>query len=222
MNNFYNAYIEHFKTQPTSILEIGSRDGDCAKELQNYSRTESHNVFIVEPHPISYRNIINKYPEYKVFELAITNKPNVLDFNAVPYNNDLSVIGTSSLLKKNKSLYKEMTGLSDETFENINPENWIKVLGVNGITLLQLINRHEIDMVKIDVEGFTYQVLDSFGSDLRLLKMLHLEVEGVQVWENQYTTEAVVDILTWYGFKQVYYTPLWFNGKQGDSIWVRS
>ena len=51
MKRFFDTYMEKFKTRPTSILEIGSRDGDDAEELRKYSQIESNNVYVVEPHP---------------------------------------------------------------------------------------------------------------------------------------------------------------------------
>lgn len=223
MKRFYETYIETFKTQPTSILEIGSRDGDDAELLRSYilPTPDPDIIYIVEPHPESFRKIIHKYPRANAYNLAVSNVPGVFDFNAIPSSiYPSSVVGTSSLLKRNKNLNPSGT---------IFPERWIKTLAVTGRTILQLINRSEIDLVKIDVEGLTYEVLLSFGGDLRLLKALHLEVEipPLTIWEGQRHYADVQAIMKWYKFEEKYYDGKYWarsdTGEklQGDSIWVR-
>lgn len=219
MKRFYDTYIEKFNSQPASVLEIGSRDGNDAEELRKHSQLEPSAVYVVEPHPQSYKNIINKYPNFHVYELAISNKPGVVSFNAIPQEEYTQAqVGTSSLLPRNERLMGNI------------PPKWVKVLAIKGSTLLQLIDRSEIDLIKIDVEGFTQEVLESFGDDIRLLKALHLEVEifPLTLWEGQKHYEEVKRHMLWYGFEEKYYDGKYWavsdTGEklQGDSIWVRN
>ena len=213
MEQFYKAFLDHFKEPPISILEIGSRDGHHAEELRKLANIEPCSVNVVEPHPVSYRNIIKTYPDFKMFEFAISDTPGVLPFNAISpdiYTQD--VVGTSSLLP-----------LVERVRLGSAQANWIKVLAITGQTLLQLIDRWQIDLVKIDVEGYTYQVLKSFGADIRLLKALHVEVElePFQLWEGQHSYQEIHQYLSSFGFKELYYNPLFWKGYQGDNVWVR-
>jgi len=222
VERFYNTFIEHFKgEQPTSILEIGSRDGHHAEILRSLSNIEPYLVNIVEPHPVSFRRIINTYPSFRVFELAVSDKPGIIDFNAIPYSKyyDDGVVGFSSILKRNA----ETCAVDENEGPTYGPENWVKVLAVTGQTILQLIDRWEIDLVKIDVEGFTYEVLKSFGPDIRLMRALHLEVEAepLKLWQNQHGYKEVQEYMSKCGFKEMYYVPMYWAGRQGDSIWIR-
>ncbi|MDP3980963.1 MAG: FkbM family methyltransferase [Chlamydiota bacterium] len=229
MKKFYDTFIEQFNTQPTSILEIGSRDGHDAEKLRSFGALPPESVYIVEPHPESYKNIIETYPKARVFEFAVSNQPGVIDFNAIPTapregwtpEQLIGLVGTSSALKKNYEIYRHIAGMTEERFNVNNPQRWVKVLAVNGTTLLQLINRSEIDLIKIDVEGFTYEVLKSFGDDIRLLKLLHIEIEKVQIWQEQHLYDEIKAHLEFYGFKELYYLPAYFGGNQGDNVWVR-
>jgi FkbM family methyltransferase len=189
--------------------------------LRWLSNIPPENVYVVEPHPQSFKNIITKYPRFNTYNFAISNTEGVIDFNAIPHEYNMGMVGTSSTLKKNREVYKQTTGCTDEEFDSINPENWIKVMAIRGGTLLELINKPEIDMVKIDVEGLTYQVLSSFGENIRAFKMLHLEVESLPFWEMQATTESVNELLIQHGFEQIYYNGMYFSGRQGDSVWAR-
>ena len=221
MKQFHKSYIETFGCNPTSLLEIGSRDGDSVETLRWLSNLAPENVYVVEPHPQSFKNIVIKYPRFNTYNFAITDKPGILDFNAIPHTFAMGAVGTSSLLKKNRETYFKINGMTEEIFNAENPENWIKVIGLSGGTLLDLINKPEIDIVKIDVEGFTFEVLRSFGVNIRAFKMLHLEVEDLQVWKNQHTTKDINRLLMFHGFEQVYYNGLFFSGQQGDSVWKR-
>jgi len=221
MKRFYETYLEHFPSSPAqSVLEIGSRDGDDAEVLRSLSSINPWDVFIVEPHPESFRNIIKKYPYVNTYNLAVSESPGVFDFNAIPHDQySAAVVGTSSLLKRNREFSPQ---------GSIFPERWIKVLVVTGTTILELINRPEIDLVKIDVEGLTYEVLRSFGDNVRVLKALHLEVEipPLKSWENQHYYADVKYFMNWYGFEEKYYDGKYWETStgeklQGDSIWCR-
>lgn len=214
MEKFYKTFVDHFKTEPTSILEIGSRDGHHAEILRKLGNIEPHLVNLVEPHPISFRHMINNYPNAKSFNLAVSDLPGVLSFNAVSDAYNVHVMGTSSI--------KPVSKQHDPDSKMYPPANWIKVLAVTGRTILELIDRWEIDLVKIDVEGLTYEVLKSFGPDIRLLKSLHVEVEMFELWEGQHQYGEIQEYLGQCGFQEMYYVPMFWNGQQGDSVWVRN
>lgn len=214
MEQYYETYVDYFKNQPTSILEIGSRDGDHAEIIRALANIQPELVNLVEPHPINFRNMINKYPAAKSFNLAVSNNPGVIRFNAIPDTYNIHIMGCSSSLEISKS--------HDPDYQKYPPPNWIKVLAVTGRTILELIDRWEIDLVKIDVEGLTYEVLKSFGPDIRLLKSLHLEVESFELWEGQHQYPEIQEYLKNWGFVEMYYIPLWWNGRQGDSVWMRT
>lgn len=217
MEQYYKAYLDHFKKPAINALEIGSRDGLHADIMRKLASIEDPSkVFIVEPHPSSYRKIITNFPEFRTFELAISNIQGVLSFNAIPDTLfEPHIVGTSSLLSTNTEFIEQYWGAP-------HPINWIKVLAINGITLLQLMDQPEIDLVKIDVEGFTWEVLLSFGDHIRSLKSLHIEVELATVWKNQHLYSEVQHLLRFYNFKELYYIPLYLMGNQGDAVWMRN
>ena len=210
MQQFYNDYVNHFKTPPTSILEIGSRDGNHAEHLRQLADISHDSVFLVEPHPTSFKTMIAAHPKFTSFQLAISDKPGVVDFNAIPDIYNIHVMGTSSLLS-----------VDDPNNPYYPPATWIKVLAITGETLLQLINRFELDLVKIDVEGLTYEVLKSFGYSIRHLKALHLEVEVApfKIWKNQHSYQEIHTYMTQWGFKETHFH--FSYGGQGDNVWMR-
>lgn len=199
MKNFHKLYVESYKENPTSIVEIGSRDGHDADKLRKLSGLPPQNVYIAEAHPLCYKNIRISYPDVNLYNVAIFSEVGVLDFNAILHP-DQGYVGTSSLLKRNVELVQpEFATLVEQQSHNI-----VKVLGITGRMLLQLIDRPQIDMMKIDVEGATYDVLKGFGDDLRLIKMMHVECEVVEMWKGQHMVDDIIKHLTYYGFEEIH------------------
>jgi FkbM family methyltransferase len=207
MNPFIEQYNKHFTSPPKNILEIGSRDGDDADLLKHHFNIPDDKVFIVEPHPHCIDHIKEKYPNYKIYEYAISLENGVSKFNAI-FTSNLGVLGMSSLL--------------DRTYHN-GYENWIDVNTITGKDLCDMIGEDEYDLVKIDVEGYSYEALKSFGDSIRKIKMMHVEVEHYKFWKNQKLYKDIVDLLTPLGFEECYrfdyvYTP---EQIQSDIIWKR-
>ena len=98
-------------------------------------------------------------------------------------------------------------------------ENWVNVIGITGADLFELIAEDEYDLVKIDVEGLTYEVLESFGDNLRKIKMIHTEAEYSEVWEGQKLYSDLCDLLTKQGFKEAYRVEM--LDFQCDTVWYR-
>jgi FkbM family methyltransferase len=215
MENFYNVYLQEYGTEPTNIVELGSRDGDDAEKLRVLAKLPPQDVYIAEAHPDCAKGIRAKYPLVNLYPVAIYSQAGILDFNAIDINFDKGYVGTSSLLKRNI----DIVPLEYAQIVKDQEKNMVKVIGITGKMLLELINRPMIDMMKIDVEGVTLDVLKSFGDDLRLVKLLHIESEVVPMWHNGCNLDDTVNIMTHYGFKEVFRIQTYYQ--QIDTIWRR-
>lgn len=214
MENFYKMYVETYKTNPTSIVEIGSRDGHDAEKLRVLAGIPSQSVYIAEAHPICAKHIRIMYPDVNLYNVALFSEVGILDFNAILHP-DLGYVGTSSLLKRNTDIVPpEFAELVEQQSHNI-----VKVIGITGKMLLQLINRPQIDMMKIDVEGATYDVLRGFGDDLRLIKMMHVECEVMEMWKGQHMIDDIIAHMNYYGFEEIHREQNY--PQQVDTIWRR-
>lgn len=203
MRKFAQEYQMRFG-QATNVLEIGSRDGYHADYLKKYFNIPDNKVFIVDAHPDCAKLIRREHPNYRVIETAITQNRGIVSFNAVQ-NLDLGALGASSTLPRKDG--------------PLSFENWVNVISIKGFDLLQLINEREYDLVKIDVEGLTYEVLESFGDSLGKIKMIHTEGEYFEVWEGQKLYSDLRDLLTRRGFEEAYRVDM-LEG-QCDTVWYR-
>lgn len=211
MERFAKTYNNYFNEPPKNVIEIGSRDGNDAEYLRKYFNISNDKVFVVEPNPKSANNIRLKHPQQKVFEIAISEEVGILKFNAIN-NNDPMFLGMSSLLKRRTD-----TGYSGEA-KMKQWENWIDVSSITGKMLFELIGEERYDLVKIDVEGATLQVLKSLGDEIKKIKYLHLEAEQKPLWEGQFTYDVISQYMRDMKFIECYKQDFSILG-QCDTVW---
>lgn len=171
--------------EPSSFIEIGSRDGHDTNYISRYFNIYSVNCFIIEAHPQCFKNIISQYPQFRTFNIAATNKTGIIKFNAGIFGKEKNV-GVSSVLERT---------LSSFISEQVEVDGW------RMDEIMNHINIHKFDFMKIDVEGLGLQVLEGFGEKLKNTKYIQIELEVAQVWENQSYYDDVVNYLKNQGFE---------------------
>lgn len=205
-------YVETIKQKtsinPQTILEVGSRDGNDAEKLRKNFNVLPENVWIVEPNPTQLDAIKKRYPKFNLITNPIYNEEKNVTFYAVDTRNQI-FNGISSLINRKDKLYDKVK------------TNKITLKTMLGIKLLENINK-EIDVCKIDVEGATYEVLDSFKEKIEKIKSFHIESEHREVWENQKLYQDIHDFLIEKKYTQVFFKYCGADKKQSDSIWVKN
>lgn len=80
-----------------------------------------------------------------------------------------------------------------------------------------------IDMMKIDVEGATYEVLVGMGGLLKQVKVMHIETEDYEFFKGQKFHKDVAELLDTNGFSVVRQSSVRIGpGCQYDSVWVNN
>jgi FkbM family methyltransferase len=189
--------------KPKNIFEIGANYGQDADFLKTRFGLKNRDIFIFEPHP----EIIQKAKElhdFNCFPYAISDKNEKIIFHAInlKYNNS----GVSSL-KSHK----------------INDKNIFTDIEVESIRMDKFIqhnNIKEIDFLKVDVEGLSWEVLTGFGQDLKKVKAIQIESEYLPLWDGQKMWEDTYNILSNNGFQLIHFILL-EDGIQSDSFWIQ-
>ena len=171
--------------QPTTFIEIGSRDGHDTNYIGHFWNLDPTKCFIIEAHPICYSNIISQYPQFNTLNIAASNKTEVISFNAGIFGQEENV-GSSSILTR-----------TNTTFNSVKIE-------IDGWRMEEVMNHLQIetfDFMKIDVEGLGLQVLEGFGEKIKNTKYIQIELEIQQMWEDQSYYDDVVSYLSSLGFE---------------------
>lgn len=181
LTNIAKQYIQ----PPKTFLEIGSYDGADTVTVANYWKLHPQKCYIVEANPRAYNKIKVNLPDCNSYNFAASDKTGPVVFRRALYQSD-RILGMSSVLHS-KIRY--------------NVEN-VSIDGKRIDELLNEINK-KIDLVKIDVEGFAYQVLVGFGDMISTIDAIQVETEKLPCWYDQKLHVDVDDYLTSKGFSLV-------------------
>lgn len=171
-----------------TFAEIGSRDGHDSDYIKKFWDLKNQDVYIFEAHPECYKSIRSRYPLYKSYNVAVTNKTGIVGFNAGVVGKEPNV-GISSLLERSNN--------PDFIYDRIEVDGW----ALDDI--VTTLNLPKLDIIKIDVEGATKQVLSGFEKNIINTKFIQIELETEIVWDNQTIYNEIVDLMSLYGFDVV-------------------
>lgn len=177
--------IRNFRT----VLDVGAYQGKFVRDIININSNILFHCF--EPTSESYQFLLNKYrkfPRIKINNFAVSNVSGlgVLNINAYTETNSLlesiSVNETINLLTKKCST------------ENVVIINLTEYCVNNNI--------HEIDLIKIDTQGNSYNVL--LGLELFLkekkVEYLYVEAEFVEIYKNEKLFSEIEILMRTYGY----------------------
>lgn len=203
LNPLIQNYIHYFgATERPVVWEVGSRDGKDAVEMATriYAGEEqwfwSRSVIVaLEPNPEQAKIIEEKYPEIDVMQIAASNQKGEAPF--MVYIGDEGAVGSSSL-----DLHWKENDLDGH------------VITVKIDRLENLIGDEEIDVMKIDCEGHSLEVIEGLGDKVRQVKAFHIETEK---WTD--SNIKMKPIMTNHGYVLVDETEQY--GGMPDQTWVR-
>jgi FkbM family methyltransferase len=205
MINYSNLIKTKTNILPKTILEIGSMHGHDANILKNEFNLKDFDVWVVEPNPFQQDKIAKDYPNFNLVKNPIFDKNQEHEFYQVLGDD----AGTSSLFDRVDSWYEcQGNGLKK-----------IKVNTITGIELLESINK-KIELCKLDVEGLSYNVLNSFGDKINDIISFHIECEHKEVWKDQKLYLEVKEFMENKNYEQIYFKYVVEDILQSDSIWV--
>jgi FkbM family methyltransferase len=182
--------------QPKNMIEIGSRDGYDTDFISNHFQIPKNKCVVFEPNPEQCRLIQSKYPDFDIFNMAISTKEGLQKFTIDNQN-----VGMSSLLTRPIS--------NGQTIE-------VDCIRMDEVILA--LKLESIDICKIDVEGATLDVLKSFGNKLDIVRSIQLESEIEEVWPGQDLYPTIKEYLSNNGFVEVFYVRL--SHSQVDALWI--
>ena len=198
MNTMYNIIKNYVQIEEVrTIYDIGCMDG--ADSLLLSKLFPSSTVYGFEAMKKNYE-ICKKHCNDKCYF-----------FNSVISDKD----GYVSLFEK------EVNGIHSMYEQNIR-KTIRKHNNIPCYSILTMMHKHSLplpNLVKIDVEGATYEVLVGFGSSLRNVKILQIETEEQEYFNGQKLENQVLDYLKTFPFKIIHKTSA-INVKQNDFILI--
>ena len=200
--SYYKIY---FGDTAENIFDIGTRDGDDANFLKQELNTT--NVYAIEARPQAAKLTKEKYPDFVVFETAVSDFSGETEFYEI-VSEDADYVGSSSIY--------------NNKFER--PEYPYNVIKLPVITMNKLIEKNNLsnvifDIVKVDIEGFTFQLLCGMHNYIKNVKMFHLETEKWPTHTTHRNSTEVANVMKSHGFILVAKQYQWGEDIE-DQIWV--
>jgi FkbM family methyltransferase len=190
----------HFDDQEIkNVMEIGSLNGNDSLFFK--SHYPEANVFCIEGLPDNYNKYLKDLTNITTINAVIADYDGVIQYH-----------------------YKDINGIHG-IFDR-GQEYGSNILELKCYTIKTICSNYKIDsidLVKIDVEGATYEILNSMGDMLKTIKIMHIETESYPFFKNQKLHNTVADYLTEKGFSMVDMSRAMIaDGYQHDSVWVNN
>lgn len=199
-----HAYQTHFGHTASLVVDVGSRDGDDCAGLVAVLGGRG---VAVEPRPDAATLIRTRHPHLTVIESAVHEYDGVTGF-AVLESDDPNIVGSSGFR-------------FERSYALGVPAHVIQVPCHRLDTLLA--GEPVIDVLKVDVEGFTLQALHGLGDRLTDVKVAHLETETAAreqpPWMEPQTNDLVADVMRDAGFTLVTVSYEWGPSIE-DQVWI--
>jgi len=200
MSEFVNIVNNYFdKNEIKNIIEIGSLNGkDSLFFKDNFINS---NVYCIEGLPENFDNYLKDLTNIIPINIVVSDYDGEILF----YKKNVN--GIHGILNRGDEYGTETITLKCNTMK----------------TICETYNIKSLDMVKIDVEGATYQILKSMGEMLQTIKIMHIETESYPFFQNQILHDEVASFLTENNFSMIDITAAHISlGEQHDSVWINN
>lgn len=217
-----DTYIKEYgKVGVATIYEVGSRDGNDGVELaqrilddqlkiqgdDNLDLWTRSDIVLFECNPPQIEVIKANYPNTTPITEAISNvSGKTVEFMQI--HGDKNFVGSSTLNTKRNdnwikdtSIIKVKTKRLDEVIEELGHQNT------------------QIDIMKIDIEGYTWEALEGLGKYLRNVRVFHLETE-IDGYARNKTNVDIALFMQENGYKNTALENEWGENIQ-DQVWQR-
>jgi FkbM family methyltransferase len=200
-----DKYKEYFDSEASIIFDVGSRDGDDAAYLANLLNAQQ--VYAIDANPIAVDQIKERHPEFNTFFTAVSEYDGTTEFVQI-VSDDKDHAGSSSI--ENYSFFEEST-YNAITVPITRMDTFLEANGLADTTL---------DVVKVDIEGYSYEFIMGMGDCVKNVKLFHLETEMFDRHPGHKNNNLVIDLMTERGFLLCHTSYQWENIQ--DQIWINS
>lgn len=196
-------YKKYFGNTANIIIDIGTRDGDDAEYFRE--KLNGREVYAFDANPIAVKETKKRYPDFVVIERAVSNYDGVTKFSQI-VSEDKDLEGCSSIVR-----------VHDVAGRGTSVEIEVPVIRMD--TFFEGLGLDKVDIVKVDTEGFSFEVIDGMGKHIHNVKLFHLETETFKRHEGHRNNLEVRSFMESKGFKLVDLSYQWGPTIE-DQVWI--
>lgn len=199
MSEFADYINKYFDSKNiTNIIEIGSLDGKDACFLKE--KYQNANVYAIEGLEFNYEKYLKNLNNINCFNIIINEYDGFVNYYKKEINGIHGIFDRGSIYKGEILKNKQCRKIKTFALEN---------------------NITSLDVLKIDVEGATLEVLKSAEEMVDTIKIMHIETESFEFFKNQKLHQKVVEFLQdKFSIIDISEVEIEKNKYQHDSVWI--
>ena len=202
-----NFFKKNINKNVEVLLDIGSHKGESIKIfLKNF---KVNNIYSFEASPSNYVKLKENIHQIqkknitcniKIYNLGIGNSNDEKIFYDLPDSNS----STFNKINKSSSYFRKKSKILSLFF---NKNFFFRENMVKQICLFDFIKKNKlekIDILKIDTEGYEFEVLKGLGDKIMNIKFIYFEHHYDDMIEKNYKFSNIHDLLTKNGFVRTF------------------
>lgn len=201
-------YRKFFGDTAKIIYDVGTRDGHDAQYLKE--QLNGQYIYAIDANPKAVELTKKNYPEFNTLYTAVSDYVGVTSFQQVNHERE-DYVGCSSIYAEKLAKNDDFAG---SVTEIIVPVNTMK-----GIIDSVHKPGEIIDVIKVDIEGYTWEFLVGLNSHLSSVKCLHLETEWYPTHDNHKNSDFIADHMRFNGFYLADKSYEW-GAPIEDQVWI--
>jgi FkbM family methyltransferase len=198
-----------------TIVEVGARD--CRETLGFHASFPQAAIYAFECNPATLpqcREAVRNVPGVTLIENAVSNKSGPVSFFAIDQGQTRTGVadgnpGASSLFRASDKYELETYVQSEVAVVATTLEEFLRERGIAGIDLLWM-----------DIQGAELMALQGLGTRLKDVRLIHLEVEFVEIYRGQPLFPEVRNYLRRHGFSFLGFTT--YSRHSADAVFANS
>jgi len=199
------SFIKRKIDKVESIIDVGAHHGESIKLfLKNFKIL---NIYAFEPSPENFKNLVintnyllkKKKINFKTYNLGLGSSDQKLFLNIAIETSSSTI---NSINKKSNYYQKKIKFLGQADKDFFHEKKEITITTLDKAILDK--NCETIDLIKIDTEGYEYEVLKGGGELLKKTKLILFEHHYDNMIIKSYTFQQINNFLIKNSFKKVF------------------
>ena len=182
-----------------SLIDVGSHKGEYISSIKKNFHIDK--IYGFEPNDEIFNNLNKNFSSDKIqlYNCGVSNKKGevFLNKNIESSSSSINELNTNSKYYKKKFFLLNFLKLKDVTTKS-------KIQVVRLDEFMNKKNIKKIDLLKIDTEGFEFNVIKSIGSRINDIKLIHIEHHFDDMIIKNYTLSDIHGYLTNKGFIKLF------------------
>lgn len=204
LGSLVGIYKRHFGSVAEIVFDCGTRDGDDAAYLGE--RLQAKKVYAIDASPKAVEQTRESHPHLEVIHTALSNFNGESQFTQI-ISDRKDFEGSSSLITN-----AVFPGALYSTYS-------VKVTRMDALLKELGLEQQTIGLMKVDLEGFTYEFLEGLGELIANVCVFHLETERFYRHVNHKNSEEVAQFMRNSNFDLMETSYEWGPSIE-DQVWV--